>query len=178
MVQSNRMLRRQFLVASASFLSTPFVATAARAGQAQERRLQFHNPHTGEHFDAVYFSNGRYRNDALSEFYRIARDWRQDAEVKIDTRTINVVYKIQTLLEKEGPFQLVSGYRTPQTNHLVHGAKHSFHMRGEALDIAHPEVSTRLLHKVALHVRGGGVGYYPREHFVHVDCGPVRSWTA
>ena len=21
-----------------------------------------------------------------------------------------------------------------------------------------------------------GVGYYPRSDFVHVDCGPVRSW--
>lgn len=177
MPKATGLARREFLLGAAGVLATPYIVTPAQAaGQTDERRLSFHNPHTNENFDAVYFSKGQYDEQAMREFYRIARDWRQEKEVKIDNRTINIAYNMQKLLEQSTPLMLVSGYRTPKTNRLVHGATHSFHMRGEALDITHPHVSTSMLHKVALRIRGGGVGYYPSEHFVHVDCGPVRTW--
>ncbi len=176
MAKATGLLRREFLLGAAGALATPYIVTPAQAGQTDERRLRFHNPHTNENFDAVYFSKGQYDDDAMREFYRIARDWRQEKEVKIDNRTVNIAYNMQNMLEQSTPLMLVSGYRTPKTNRLVHGATHSYHMRGEALDLTHPNVSTSTLHKVALRIRGGGVGYYPSEHFVHVDCGPVRTW--
>lgn len=177
MTDTSLLPRRQFLATGAALLATPFLARPTMAGQSNERRLKIYNPHTREHFDAAYFSRGRYDEDAMREFYRIARDWRQKAEVKIDSRTINIAYNMQRLLDVDTPIYLVSGYRTPKTNRLVHGAKHSFHLRGEALDLTHPHRSTRQLHKAAMRIRGGGVGYYPSEHFVHVDCGPFRTWT-
>ena len=32
------------------------------------------------------------------------------------------------------------------------------------------------LHRAALSLRAGGVGFYPNSGFVHVDVGPVRQW--
>jgi uncharacterized protein YcbK (DUF882 family) len=34
----------------------------------------------------------------------------------------------------------------------------------------------RSVHRVALTMAAGGVGYYPRSDFVHVDTGRVRRW--
>jgi uncharacterized protein YcbK (DUF882 family) len=45
-----------------------------------------------------------------------------------------------------------------------------------AMDIALPGVSTKHLRDAALSLKLGGVGFYPRDGFVHVDCGPVRHW--
>jgi uncharacterized protein YcbK (DUF882 family) len=33
-----------------------------------------------------------------------------------------------------------------------------------------------VLHKTAVALKGGGVGYYPKSDFVHVDVGRVRYW--
>ncbi|MGA9664836.1 MAG: DUF882 domain-containing protein, partial [Gallionella sp.] len=56
-------------------------------------------------------------------------------------------------------------------------AKHSLHMDGMAADIRIPGHDLRELHKVAIAMQRGGVGYYPRSDFVHVDVGHLRYWT-
>ena len=55
-------------------------------------------------------------------------------------------------------------------------ASHSLHMDGKAIDIRIPGVPLAELRDAAVSLRGGGVGYYPREQFVHVDTGRVRTW--
>jgi uncharacterized protein YcbK (DUF882 family) len=75
----------------------------------------------------------------------------------------------------------VSGYRSPHTNELMHErssgvAKKSLHMEGQAIDIHLEDVALEHLHKAALDIGRGGVGFYPRSNFVHVDVGPVRRW--
>jgi uncharacterized protein YcbK (DUF882 family) len=44
------------------------------------------------------------------------------------------------------------------------------------VDIRLPDCPTSRLRKAARDLRGGGVGYYPRSDFVHVDVGDVRYW--
>jgi uncharacterized protein YcbK (DUF882 family) len=77
---------------------------------------------------------------------------------------------------------VISGYRAPRTNeHLqkTRGggvATHSLHMEGRAIDVRLPGVPLADLRDAALTLKSGGVGYYEREQFVHLDTGRVRRW--
>ena len=87
-------------------------------------------------------------------------------------------------LKSESKINLISGYRSPATNAALRakGGEHtgvasqSQHMLGKATDIMVPGVTLDRLHGAALALGGGGVGYYPRDGFVHVDTGRVRHW--
>ena len=79
------------------------------------------------------------------------------------------------------PFQVISGYRSPQTNAKLAAASRgvanrSLHMDGMAIDIRMPGVDLQHLHKAAKALGAGGIGYYAQSNFVHVDVGRVRSW--
>ena len=58
--------------------------------------------------------------------------------------------------------------------HSTGVAQHSLHMQGKAIDVRLPGFPTRELREIALTLRGGGVGYYPKSDFVHLDTGRVR----
>jgi uncharacterized protein YcbK (DUF882 family) len=78
-------------------------------------------------------------------------------------------------------FQVVSSYRTPATNEALRDAggtqaEHSQHMLGKAMDIRVSGVSTAELRNLATCLKGGGVGFYAEDKFVHVDVGRVRYW--
>jgi uncharacterized protein YcbK (DUF882 family) len=45
-----------------------------------------------------------------------------------------------------------------------------------AIDLRCERHDLSYVRAAAMSLRGGGVGYYPRSDFVHVDCGPVRYW--
>lgn len=49
-------------------------------------------------------------------------------------------------------------------------------MRGQALDIYTPDVTTRRLQQQARTEGAGGIGWYPSRGFVHVDTEPRRDW--
>ena len=49
-------------------------------------------------------------------------------------------------------------------------------MEGRAIDVRLRGVALTDLRDAALSLRAGGVGFYPRESFVHLDTGRVRSW--
>ena len=55
-------------------------------------------------------------------------------------------------------------------------AKNSYHVKGQATDIRIDGIPTEYVHKAALSLGAGGVGFYPASDFVHVDTGPVRTW--
>ena len=146
------------------------------------RRAFLHNLHTGETLDAVYFERGRYVPDALAEAMRVLRDWRNGEEHVMDPRLFDVLHAIHRKVEAKGPFQIISGYRSPQTNAMMHArspgvASNSQHMQGKASDIRVQGVELGDLHKAALSLRAGGVGLYPVSNFVHVDVAAVRHWT-
>jgi uncharacterized protein YcbK (DUF882 family) len=162
---------------------------APAIGRAQEltasgavRRAALHNLHTGDSFNEVFYANGTYVPDALAEGMRVLRDWRNGEEHAIDPRLFDALHAINTRLGSNRPFQVISGYRSPRTNAMLHArsngvAEHSQHMLGKAIDIRVEGVELRNLRAAALDVSAGGVGYYPVSNFVHVDVARVRQWT-
>jgi uncharacterized protein YcbK (DUF882 family) len=146
------------------------------------RRAHLHNLHTGETLDAVYWENGKYVPDALAEAMRVMRDWRNGEEHVMDPRLFDVLHGIKQKVGADQPFQLISGYRSPQTNSRLHAesgevASHSQHMLGKASDIRIQGVELAHVRNAALSLKAGGVGFYPASNFVHVDVARVRTWT-
>ena len=145
------------------------------------RFAHVHNLHTGESLRATYYENGRYVPDALSELMKVLRDWRSGEEHLMDPRLFDVMHAVRGKLEVSAPFQIISGYRSPTTNAMMHEHSHgvaqnSQHVQGKASDVRLEGVSLHNLRAAALDLKAGGVGYYPVSNFVHMDVGPVRQW--
>jgi len=153
----------------------------AEARLVDRRRLAFENLHTGERLDTVYWVNGVYQPGALHDINVLLRDFRNGQVYPIDRNLLDLLVRVQTRLRSTSPIQVISGYRSPETNAMLASysdgvAAGSLHMSGMAIDIRLPGRSLRQVHQVALAMDAGGVGYYPRSDFVHVDVGRVRRW--
>lgn len=143
--------------------------------------LAFHNTHTGDQLKLTYFEQGRYIKDALHEINHLFRDYHDGSVHPIDPALLDQLYDLKHTLEVRKPFHIVSGYRSPATNadlrkHSDGVAKNSLHMQGRAIDIRIEGLDTRRIRNAALAMRQGGVGYYGRSDFVHLDTGSVRTW--
>jgi len=161
--------------------SAPVSVAVPRKPLTEIRRAFVHNQHTGDTLDAVYYENGGYVPDALQAAMKVLRDWRNGEEHFMDPRLFDLMHGLRQKIEVRGPFQIVSGYRTAATNamlrrHSKEVAVNSQHILGKAVDIGLEGVDLSRLHRAALSLRAGGVGYYPNSGFVHVDVGPVRQW--
>ncbi len=146
-----------------------------------ERKICLYNLHTKEHQETVYWRNGEYIKDALRKLDYMFRDHYNGAVMKIDRRLLNFLYEIQQNLGTDEPFHLISGYRSKRTNARLRRinkgvAKRSLHIYGKAADIRLPAVGIKKLRQAAYELQSGGVGYYPRSNFVHIDAGRVRFW--
>jgi uncharacterized protein YcbK (DUF882 family) len=146
-------------------------------GSGDVRRVRMYSQRTGESIDTVYFANGRYIPEALTEISYFMRDWRQNQVMKYDPHNVDNIAATLHLLDTKEPYLMISGYRTPQTNRMLRGAaSHSFHLRAMAADVRLKSRSVKQISGAAFAFNGGGVGVYGRSNFVHMDCGPVRSW--
>src|SRR5260370_31434257 len=151
------------------------------ANGASVRQLAFYNVHTGERLRTVYYEDGHYVPGALHEVDYFFRDFRANEIKPIDTQLLDVLYDMRRELGTNRPFNLVSGYRSASTNAWLATfnegvARHSMHIEGKASDIHVPGVELADVQRAALMLGAGGVGYYPRAGFVHVDTGRVRRW--
>lgn len=145
------------------------------------RWVHLHNVHTGEKLEAIYWENGEYVPDAVQALNKVLRDYRNDQVHPMDTGLYDILGQIQARTGSRQPFQVISGYRSPATNKMLSDrsgevAKHSLHMEGKAMDIYLEDVALEHVRTAALDLGRGGVGYYPRSRFVHVDVGRVRQW--
>lgn len=174
--------RRHFvslgLGAAAAALVKP---TSVFAAIPSARQLSFHHLHTGERLKAVYWEKGRYIPESLREISRLMRDFRTDEVKAMDPRILDILHAVSRKVECSNGFMIIGGYRSPATNDMLREtsagvAKHSLHLKGQAIDLTLPGCDLSNLHRAALSLQAGGVGYYPSSDFVHVDCGPVRSW--
>jgi len=177
--------RRDFLVAglvTAVGCLFPHKAAAAVAKIiSAERKLSFYNTHTGENITAVYCEQGAYVPQALTDINHILRDFRTGEVKEIDTGLLDLLFALQRKLESTGRFHVISGYRSEKTNSFLSAmsrgvASGSLHTHGKAIDIRFPGYDLKTLHRAAVELRRGGVGYYPGSDFVHVDVGRVRYW--
>lgn len=156
-------------------------ATGHLNHKGKERSLDLYNMHTGESLKAVYWIDGAYVPDVLNEVNYLLRDYRAGEIKPISTRLLDVLYGMKNRVESDGPFHVISGYRTPKTNAMLRRrskgvAKKSLHMEGKAVDIRLPGCELKALRRAAMQMQMGGVGYYPKSCFVHVDVGEVRYW--
>lgn len=170
-----------FTCVSAPALAATSQAVATSGFLYPDRRLAFHNVHTGEMISTVYWSDGRYIASSLDEIDWILRDFRTDETRKVDPRLLNILYLLNRKLDTSKPVQVLSAYRSKKTNDMLRRttegvARRSFHMKARAIDIRIPRISTAHIHNAALRLGGGGVGFYPDSDFVHLDTGPVRTW--
>jgi len=176
--------RRGFLRISAiaaAQLVIPAAALARTTVQLRRRSLKFHALHTGESLTTTYWENGRYIPEELDRINYVLRDFRANEVKPIDPALLDLLTRIQHRLSINEPFQVISGYRSPLTNAMLHAnsegvAVHSLHLEGKAIDISVKGRSLEQLRGAALAQRSGGVGYYPKSDFVHVDTGRVRFW--
>src|SRR6056297_16133 len=182
---STGMTRRGILAAFAAtaVAAAPTFTNAAGflRGAGDIRRLRMISPRTGERLDTIYWIEGDYIAEALNEITLFMRDWRSDQTRVIDRRTIDIMTASHNLLDATEPYILLSGYRSPQTNAMLRRrssgvAKNSRHVIGQAADLRLGSRSVEQMFRAAVACNGGGVGRYSRSNFVHMDCGPVRSW--
>jgi uncharacterized protein YcbK (DUF882 family) len=166
----------------ASTVGAPAFAQAATAPlDLSPRQVALHNLHTGESLQATYWEEGRYVPQALAAVNKVLRDFRTGDEHMMDPGLIDLLNKLHGKVDSKAPFQVISGYRSPKTNAMLHEhsdgvANKSLHMQGMAIDIRVEGVALDHLHKAALDIGRGGVGFYPTSNFVHVDVGRVRKW--
>ncbi len=179
-----RYTRRDFLRIGSGFMAASLAPTCAWSALLPEhsrRSLAFYNTHTGERLNVCFYKDGLYCSDAMQQVNTILRDHRTGDVHAMDTRLIDLLYRVNQRLKPGAPFHIISGYRSPKTNNQLRKnsngvAKFSFHMLGRAIDIRLPGCDTRKLRQACLDLKLGGVGYYARSDFVHVDTGAVRTW--
>lgn len=169
--------------AATAITAAPTFSNAAGflRGAGDIRRLRMQNGRTGERIDTIYWIEGDYIAEALREISVHMRDWRTGDAIQIDSRNIDIMAAAHRLLDTTQPYQLLSGYRSPQTNAMLRSqssgvARNSLHMKGQAADLRVSGRSVGQISRAAISCKAGGVGRYSGSNFVHMDCGQVRSW--
>lgn len=157
-------------------LSTPLTSLAALADR---KPMSFYHTHTGERFQLDY--SAELCSAVHDELNTFLRDFRTEEIHPIDPKLLDTLYAIRNLSGSRGDIEIISGYRSSGTNKQLRNrsqgvARKSLHMEGQALDIRLADLDTRKLRDVALSLQHGGVGYYPKSDFVHIDTGRVRFW--
>lgn len=180
--------RRGFLTFAAATLTAmavPAVMPAAPAMAAPlaggVRRIALHNVNTNEQFSGVYWADGAYKADALRKLDVLLRDHRAKQVCRFDPRLFDLLSRVHQAVDSDEPFRIICGFRSKRTNAVARRrsrgvAKQSYHTRGMAVDVRLPDVELSAIADAAQELELGGVGYYPRSGFVHLDVGPVRSW--
>ena len=178
---SRRGLLRAF--AATAIIAAPTFSNAASflRGAGDIRRVKMFSGRTGEKIDIVYWIEGDYISEAMTEISKFMRDFRTGQVMKIDNRTVDIIAATYALLDVTEPYNLLSGYRTPQTNAMLREssskvAVNSLHMRGQAADLRLSSRSVRQVVAAATSCAAGGVGKYSRSNFTHMDCGDIRTW--
>ena len=183
---SKNLNRRSFIKNSsvtglAAILLPAISSSPIIAATHNERSIKLHNTHTGESFKQTYWEKGKYIEESMKSISTLLRDHRTNDIIDFDPKLIDYLYLINQKLDNKNPINIVSGYRSPETNRKLRRqgrgvAKNSFHMYGRAVDFYIPEHAFKIVKKAAFSVSKGGVGDYPYSGFIHIDTGPLRRW--
>jgi uncharacterized protein YcbK (DUF882 family) len=167
------------LLASAASASPPF---ATDSSLTEEHHLRLYHTHTGERIDIVYRRGDMYLPEAEAELDHFLRDHRTGDVKHYDPRIFDMLTDLAASVgHPNAEIQIICGYRSSWSNEFLRSrssgvAKKSLHMQAHAIDMRIPGVDTLTLRNAALALGRGGVGYYPKSEFVHVDTGRVRNW--
>lgn len=170
--------------AATAITAAPTYSNAAGflRGGGDVRRIKMYSGRTGERIDTIYWIDGNYIAEAIREVNFFMRDWRTGDAIQMDTRTIDIMAAAHNLMDASEPYMLLSGYRSAKTNAMLRSkssgvARNSLHLVGQAADLRLDSRSTAQMSQAAQACASGGVGRYRGSNFVHMDCGPVRSWS-
>lgn len=175
-----RIGRRRFLIGTLAGI-VGLTGPGRRALAAEAHVLSFYHVHTAEKLSVVYREHGELVPGALEDINIFLRDFRTEQTHPIDLRLLDELWRLHAEFEGRGWFEVISGYRSPQTNEALRNAttgvaKDSLHVSGRAIDVRHTGAKTADLRDAAIALRSGGVGYYAKSNFVHIDTGAFRTW--
>lgn len=164
-----------------SLAITGAMTKPAKVRAADARQLSFYHTHTRLSLDVVYYENGEYVDSALGRINRFLKDFRTGEVTEINPELLDLLHDVRNELGPEATFEVISAYRSPETNEMLRTsssgvAKNSQHLRGNAIDVRLRGTRTTALRDTAVRMQRGGVGFYPKSDFVHIDTGPVRTW--
>lgn len=178
--------RRSFLKASLvsaiALVGRPVWAQDLVVPPALDARLALYNTHTQERLEVTYRQpSGEYDVEAFNAIDQLLRCHYTNKTTKMDPGVIEFVNALDKRLGGGNEIHVISGFRSPEYNRLLRRksrrvAAHSLHQSGRAIDLRIPGVGLKDIRKTALDLRYGGVGYYPRKGFIHVDSGQFRYW--
>lgn len=159
-------------------VSVPAISCAKALGK---RSLSFYHTHTQQALDITYAWGKMYNPKALAQINYYLRDFRTGQKHPIDPKLLDILWAIQGEMGCKGVYEVISGYRSPKTNGQLRQcsygvAEHSLHMQGKAIDVRFSGIDTDQIHQCAIEMKCGGVGYYAKSDFVHLDSGNYRTW--
>jgi len=158
------------------------IAVSALSGNTGgERTLSFYHTHTEKSLQVVYFRQGEYDPRALADLRVFMADWRDGKQHDIDPQLMDILWQLQQITGSNNTWEVISAYRSPETNEMLRSkssavAKKSQHLLGNAIDVRLRGTGLEVLRDTAKTLKLGGVGYYSKSNFVHVDTGRVRYW--
>jgi uncharacterized protein YcbK (DUF882 family) len=174
--------RRRFIADCAFIAGIALMSPLSVLAMGENRTLAFRHTHTGESERLTYWRDGSYLTENLQLLDNLLRDHRTDESIPMDRALLDKLYQLQRIVGGCGEFEIISAYRSPKTNRMLRSkssgvAKRSLHMQGRAIDIRLPGCDLKQLRDSALALKAGGVGYYPKSNFIHLDTGQFRYWT-
>jgi len=176
----NTLSRRRFLTTSACVVAGLLVPDMLFAAKKKFEPLSFYHTHTGERMEILY-TPGSYAGSVQKALEYFLRDFRTGEVHPIDPMLLDTLCAIQNCCGKHTAYEVISGYRSPKTNEFLRKnssgvARKSLHMEGRAVDIRLAGLPTNILRDLAVNIHNGGVGFYPKSDFVHIDTGRKRAW--
>lgn len=176
------MNRRSFLLGLGVLGSSMMISGCQAAFIPTDRTLKLYSTRTKERISVTYFSNGRYRRNEIKRIFWLLRDDRSRKVSRPNIKLLNYLWSINYRLSRgASTICITSGYRTERTQKILKNkgykvAKNSQHLYGDAIDFYVPGHSIRAVYNAAKASQMGGIGYYPKRGYVHIDTGPVREW--
>jgi uncharacterized protein YcbK (DUF882 family) len=180
--------RREFLRSGFAFASALVAAQVfaedppATEAPPEERWLELFNTHTRETVKTIYKRGADFEPAALEAFKKILRDHRNGDMHDMDPPLFDQLFELARAAGVEPRYEIISGYRSPESNDKMSArpgsgvSKNSLHMQGRAMDVRLKGCTCARLRDLALAAKRGGVGYYEKSDFVHVDTGRFRTW--
>ncbi len=171
------MIRLILVVVVTAALMVPSLLGAS----SDARTLSFYHTHTGKDLVVTYYEDGGYLSEGMGQITAFLADWRNGKQKDIDPELMDILWEIQLAGRHVDTYEVISAYRSPETNGLLRSrsngvAKMSQHIPGKAIDVRLRGLDTKTLRDIALGLERGGVGFYAKSDFVHVDTGRVRRW--
>jgi uncharacterized protein YcbK (DUF882 family) len=168
-------------LARLGFAQTPATGATGEAS-LPEREIELFNTHTNETVKVVFKRGGEFQDDALAALRKVLRDHRNGESHDMDARLFDQLHDLALAAGCAPSYEIISGYRSAESNDKMSAkpgsgvAKKSLHMQGRAMDVRLRNCSCERLRDLAIAAAKGGVGYYQRSNFVHIDTGAFRTW--